>query len=144
MQHQNHNRTLLILGTAIALTGLAELVYFLVWGMVLFPAGNLAGKAVWTTTCGIAMGAVIGALTLLLVENRKSGVPAIFAATAIMTLVGSYCAWLCSRIDAKFDYFGGPENGTLFILSGIIPAIIGGLFFGWWIYGRGEGVGHAE
>lgn len=26
---------------------------------------------------------------------------------AIVTTVGSYCAWLCSRVDAKFEYFGG-------------------------------------
>ncbi|MEK6216385.1 MAG: hypothetical protein N2B03_04110, partial [Boseongicola sp.] len=94
-------------------------------------------------TCGIAMGSVIGAATLLLVERRASGNAAIWAGAAIVTFVGSYCAWLCSRIDAKFDYFGGPENGVLFILSGVIPAVAGGLLYGWWLYGNGNGVGNA-
>ena len=134
---------MLILGSAIALTSFAELIYFLVWGMMLFPGGSLAGKAVWTATCGVAMGSVIGAATLVLVEGRATGVAAIWATAAIMAVVGSYCAWLCSRIDARFDYFGGPENGALFILSGVIPAVVGGLIYGWWIYGRGKEAGHA-
>ncbi|MEH6647829.1 hypothetical protein [Sulfitobacter sp.] len=144
MQRLAQQRTTLVLGTAIALTSLAEVVYLLLWGMVLFPGGSLAGKAVWTATCGIVMGAVIGATTLLLVEGRISGAAAMIGAATIMAAVGSYCAWLCSRIDAKFDYFGGPENGALFILSGVIPAIVGGLIYGWWIYGRGGGVSHAS
>lgn len=62
----------------------------------------------------------------------------------IMTAVGSYCAWLCSHIDAKFDYFGGPENVKLFILSGAIPTIVGGFIYGWWVYGRSEGIDYAR
>lgn len=137
MQRQTQPRTTLILGTAIALTSLAEIVYFFVWGMMFFPEGSLAGKAVWTATCGIAMGAVIGSATLLLVEGRALKAAVLWAAT-IVTFVGSYCAWLCSRIDTRFDYFGGAENTTLFVLSGVIPAIAGGLFYGWWLYGRGQ------
>ncbi|WP_300513368.1 hypothetical protein [Aliiroseovarius sp.] len=144
MQRQAGQRATLILGSAIALTSLAELFYFLVWGMLLFPTGSLAGKAVWTATCGIAMGAVVGSLTLLLVEGRFSGRAAIGASAAIMAAVGSYCAWLCSRIDARFDYFGGGENGGLFILSGVLPALAGGLLYGWWLHGRGGVERHAR
>jgi len=143
MQQQAQHRPLIILGTAIALTSLAEIVYFIVWGMALFPGGSLAGKAVWTATCGIAMGAVVGAATLLLIEGRASGVAAFGMAAAIMAAIGSYCGWLCSRIDARFDYFGGAENGVLFIWSSVIPAIAGGLLYGWWIYGRGGAGEHA-
>ena len=53
-----------------------------------------------------------------------------------MAAVGSYCAWLCSRIDIRFGYFGGAENSALFILSGVIPAVFGGLLYGWLVYGR--------
>jgi len=144
MQRPAHLRTTLVFGTAIALTSLAEIVYFLLWGIVLFPGGSLAGKAVWTATCGIAMGAVVGAATLLLVEGRASGLAAIGAAAGIMAAVGSYCGWLCSRIDARFDYFGGTENVELFIWSSVIPAIGGGLIFGWWIYGRGKGTVYVQ
>lgn len=141
MQRSAKPRTTLVLGTAIALTSLAEIFYFFVWGMFLFPGGSLVDKAVWTATCGIAMGAVIGAATLLIVEGRTSGLTAIVAGAAIMATVGSYCGWLCSQIDVKFNYFGGPDNGTLFILASVIPAIGGGLLYGWWLYGRGRGRG---
>ena len=81
---------------------------------------------------------------LLLADGPPSGVAAIGAGAAIMAAVSSYCAWFGSRIDAWFDHFGGPENGTFFALSGVIRAIGGGLLYGWWIYGRGGGIGHAR
>ena len=125
------SRALLIVGSAIALTTVAEVIYLVVWGMVLFPAGDWAGKIVWTLTCGLAMGAVIGALTLLWVEPRYTGRSALLRSALVVIVVGSYCAWLCSRIDIRFGYFGGSEETTLFILSGVIPAVLGGLFYGW-------------
>ncbi|WP_027256019.1 hypothetical protein [Leisingera aquimarina] len=124
-------RPLLIVGSAIALTTAAEIFYLVVWGMVLFPAGDWAGKVVWTLTCGLAMGAVIGTLTLLWVEPRYAGRSALLRAALVVAVIGSYCAWLCSRIDIRFGYFGGAEESSLFILSGVIPAVLGGLFYGW-------------
>lgn len=124
-------RPLLIVGSAIALTTAAEIFYLVVWGMVLFPAGGWAGKVVWTLTCGLAMGAVIGTLTLLWVEPRYTGQSALLRAALVVVVIGSYCAWLCSRIDIRFGYFGGAEESSLFILSGVIPAVLGGLFYGW-------------
>lgn len=43
----------------------------------------------------------------------------------------------------EIDYFGGAENSVLFIWSSVIPAIAGGLLYGWWIYGRGGAGEHA-
>ena len=63
---------------AVTLTTAAEIVYFTVWGLYLFPEGNVAGKLVWTLTCGIAMGLVIGALTYLCVEERFQGGEAVW------------------------------------------------------------------
>lgn len=80
------------------------------------------------------MGAISAVLTLLFVEPKLTGIKAMAGAGFIVALVGSICAVICSRIDARFDYFGGPENGTLFIWSGIIPTILGGILFGWWLY----------
>lgn len=47
-----------------------------------------------------------------------------------------YPVWLGSRIDARFDYFGGAENGVLFVASGVFPAAIGSLLYGRFLYGR--------
>jgi hypothetical protein len=125
-----------VFGLSVGMTTLAESGYFLIWGILLFPEGNLAGKAVWTASCGIAMGSVIGGAILLFVEGRLRRAGAVAVTTAIVLAVGSYCAWLCSRLDSRFGYFGGPEHGTLFLLAGIVPALIGGLLLGWLLYGQ--------
>ena len=129
-------RATLVLGVAILLTTAAEIFYLLVWGMWLFPDGSWPGKLVWTLTCGLAMGAVMGTLTLIWAEPRRGRAAAFWLAAASVALVGSYCAWLCSRIDARFDYFGGSEHGVLFVASGVLPALVGGLLYGWLLYGR--------
>ena len=131
-----HSRVFSVLGVAVFLTTLAELFYLVVWGMWLFPGGSLAGKIVWTLTCGIAMGAVIGAATLLWAEPLNGRRAAVWCAAAIVLVVGSYCAWLCSTIDAQFDYFGGPDNSSLFIVAGLVPALFGGILYAWLLYGR--------
>ncbi len=144
MNTSNLPRVRYILGVAIAMTLFAELFYFSIWGIALFPAGNLAAKALWTFSCGIAMGALIGAATLLWIEGRHSGSAAFWRAAVTMMTVGTYCTWLCSRIDIRFEYFGGSENSLLFITAGIVPAIAGGLLYGWIVYGRGVETGQSS
>ncbi len=112
----------------------AEIFYLIVWGMVLFPQGPFLSKLVWTLTCAIAMGSVIAVLTIALVVGRLHGRTAFFACACILFLIGTGCAFLCSRIDAVMNYFGGPENTQLFFMSGIIPSVIGGLVYGWLLY----------
>jgi len=136
IDHLGQGRVALILGLAILLTTVAELFYLVVWGLWLFPAGDWAGKTVWTLTCGLAMGSVIGTLTLLFAEPRRGNASAFRLAALGVLLVGSFCAWLCSTINARFNYFGGAENGPLFVVSGVTPAVLGGLLYGWLIYGR--------
>lgn len=132
-----HSRISFVLGVAVLLTTVAELFYLIVWGMWLFPSGSLVGKVIWTLTCGVAMGGVIGAATLLWAEPLYGRRAAIWRAAAVVFAVGSYCAWLCSTIDARFAYFGGSDNSWLFITSGLVPALVGGVLYGWLLYGRG-------
>lgn len=134
----SHNRLFSIIGLAVALTTVAELFYLVAWGMWLFPAGSWAGKTVWTLTCGIAMGSVIGVATLLWAEPMRGRRAAMWRAAAIVVAVGGYCAWLCSTIDARLEYFGGSENTALFIGAGVGPAIAGGALLGWLLYGGGQ------
>ena len=133
-----HSRATFVLGLAILMTAASEIFYLIVWGTWLFPEGSWLGKLVWTLTCGIAMGAVMGAVTLLLAEPRRGQPAAFWIAAASVAVVGSYCAWLCSRIDAQFDYFGGSEHSIHFITSGVLPALAGGVLFGWLLYLRPE------
>lgn len=129
-------RVIRVLGIAIAMTTLAELVYLLVWGLYLFPAGSVAGKVAWTLTCGIAMGSVIGMFVLIFAEHRPAR-QAAFVAWLATAGVGSYCAYLCSRIDIRFAYFGGEEQTSLFLLGGIIPAVLGGVLYAALLYRGG-------
>lgn len=46
----------LIIGLSVGITIAAELGYFVIWAVLLFPEGEIASKAVWTATRGIAMG----------------------------------------------------------------------------------------
>ena len=119
---------------AVGLTLGAELFYLIVWGVMLFPEGPFLSKLVWTSTCGIAMGSVIAVLTIVFVVERLSGNAAMFASTGIVFVVGSFCTFLCSRIDVAMNFFGGAEYTTLFIWGGLIPALIGGLIYGWLLY----------
>lgn len=127
-------RIFIIFGLAIIMTVVAELIYFTVWGLWLFPSGNLASKATWTIVCGLAMGLTIGASTLLFVEGNFLNQKAMLSATIIMSAVGILCAILCSQIDQHFNYFGGREYPLMFVLSGTLPAIAGGILYGWMLY----------
>lgn len=127
-------RILLIFGVATVMTVLAEFFYFTVWGLWFFPDGNLVSKATWTLICGVAMGITIGAGTLLLVEGNSVERRAILLASTIMSVVGIGCAILCSQIDQHFNYFGGREHPLMFILSGTVPALAGGILYGWLLY----------
>lgn len=127
-------RVLLVIGVAVSMTLVAELFYLTVWGLWLFPEGNLVSKIVWTTVCGIAMGAVIASLTLVFIEGVLQETKAIIGAAGIVVLVGTLCAVLCSQIDRSFNFFGGQSHSILFILSGVVPAVFGGLLYGWLLY----------
>lgn len=114
---------------ALAMILLAEALFVSIWGTMLVPAGDAAGKIIWAATCGVAMAAVIGSITSWLAPDPSRA--GFFVAATTMALVGSYCAFVCSWIDDKFGYFGGAEYSTMFITSGVIAAIFGGVVYGW-------------
>jgi ubiquinol-cytochrome c reductase iron-sulfur subunit len=119
---------------AVLMTLLAEAFYFFVWGVVMFPQGSLVGKFWWTLTCGIAMGSVIGAATVVFVVGKLHGPSALLSVAFIFFAVGVACALLCSALDARFNYFGGEEHALLFVIGGGVPALIGGFLYGWLLF----------
>ncbi|WP_291730441.1 hypothetical protein [Leisingera sp. F5] len=123
-----------VLGSALLLTTAAELVYLLVWGFWLFPEGSWVGKIIWTLTCAVAMGMAISVGILMWAEPARSSFTAWWRTAAIVAVVGSYCAFLCRAIDARFNYFGGSDHRILFLASGLLPAFLGGWLLGWWLY----------
>lgn len=126
-----------VIATCVTATVLGELVIFLVWGLWLFPGGELLPKFIWTVVvCGIGMGSVIAVLLLLFVVDRLGGWTAVAVTTALtVSVLGLLCNWLCYTLDTHFfHFFGGAENPTLFIVNGIVMAAVGGLAIGWLLF----------
>ena len=121
---------------ATALTFGGEMLILLVWGVWLFPGGGLLPKFVWTATCGIAMGATIGALTILFVAGRLWGRTAALVAAGLSFGVLSFCTILCYRLDLALDLFGARPAPTFFVAGGLIPALLGSGLYGWLLHSQ--------
>jgi len=85
----------------------------------------------WTAICGIAMGSVVGALALLFTDVQSRGFWPGLVISVIFFAVTGACTFICVAIDANFDFFGGAQNPTQFILSGLVPALIGAGLYAW-------------
>lgn len=126
------------ISVALSLTLLGEAIIFVVWGIYLFPVGNLSTKLVWTGTCGIAMGATIGGLVNVKVTGRLDGNKAAFWSGSIYFAVLGFCTVLCFQIDlATGSQFGAQQAPLLFVGGGIIPALITSLVYSWLLHSRG-------
>ena len=120
---------------AITFTLFGEALIFLLWGVYLFPKGAIWHKAVWTGTCGLAMGATIGALVNVVVTGRMDGSTAAFWSGLLYFSVLALCTFLCFQIDlATGSHFGAWEAPLLFIAGGLIPALASGLVYSWLLY----------
>lgn len=134
--HKLSNRVLL---TSLAVSVFAEFVLLVVYGIILFPAGNLLHKALWTLVyCGLGMGATVGTFINLFVTGRYTGVRAVILTSVIaLVLLGFLCDGLCFRLDLRFDYLGAPHlSPVLFHLNSWIGSLAGGAFVGYVSFGR--------
>jgi hypothetical protein len=116
----------MIVSLAVCIFG--ELFLFIIYGVVLFPQGNLLYKFLWTVICGIGMGATVGAFLNLFIIDKYIGIKAI-TLTLLLTLVtlGIICNRLCFQLDLHFHYFGAETNPMLFFMGSIAGSIVAGL-----------------
>jgi hypothetical protein len=120
---------------AITFTLLGEALIFFVWGVHLFPVGALWRKAVWTGTCGVAMGATIGALVNIVVIGRMDGRRAVLWSGLLYFVVLAFCTFLCFHIDlATGSGFGAQEAPILFVVGGVMPALISSFAYSWLLF----------
>lgn len=120
---------------AVTFTFLGEMLIFYIWGMNLFSGGALWRKAVWTSVCGVAMGAVIGAFVNLFVTERLAGRQAAATAGFIYFGVLAGCVALCFEIDrATGGAFGAHDAPLLFIVGGLAPAFLSAFIYAWLLY----------
>ena len=123
----------------IFLTFSGEFLIFWLWGVYLFPQGDLATKILWTATCGVGIGATAGALTTLFVAGRMSGRRAMLSSFAVMFLISGYCVFLCFYIAGHGNWFGANSSPWLFIGGGLALAAPGSWLYGWLLYApRGQ------
>ena len=113
-----------------------ELLLLVIYGIILFPEGNLFYKVLWTIGfCGIGMGATLGAGINLFVMGRYAGPKAILLTILLSFLImGVACDLLCLNLDLHFNYFGAQASPLLFSAGGVLGSIlagagIGGLLF---------------
>ncbi|MBW2478368.1 MAG: hypothetical protein JRF38_00150 [Deltaproteobacteria bacterium] len=124
----------LIISLFFAVAG--ELLLLVIYGIILFPEGNLLYKVLWTLGfCGIGMGATLGAGINLFVMGRYAGPNAILLTILLSFLImGVACDLLCLNLDIHFNYFGAQASPLLFSAGGVLGSIlagagIGGLLF---------------
>jgi len=117
---------------AILFSVLGESIIFVVWGLVLYPGGSVLNKLLWTVLfCGLGMGSAVGALIQLGIVGRLDGAAAVAATTVLGVLVlGVGCNLLCLGLDQHFQFFGGLDNGPLFVWNGVVMSAVGGLAVG--------------
>ena len=103
----------------------AELGLWVSFGLIIFPSGNPGSKLIWAVVCSIGMGSVIGTFTILLVVGQLWGKTAFLATTLISSTVLIGCVFLCFRLDHYYHFWGTVTQPELFLVNGIIWAIIG-------------------
>lgn len=117
---------------ATTLTFFGELFLLLFFGVWLFPGGNIHAKVAWTIGfCGIGMGVVVGTLSFWLVDGRIGGIKAVLTTGGLSFLViGVGCNAICFMIDRKFNYFGAVDQPLVWIGSGVVMSLLGGIVLG--------------
>ncbi len=126
---------------SLSLSVLAELGLFLYFGFAQNTDGHFLHKFLWSVVfCGVGMGSVFSVAIILFVLDRLEGWFAVFMTTTLaIILFGVGCNTLCYELDQKFNYFGGSTNSELFLYTGWLLSIIGGLFVGILLFtNRGE------
>ncbi len=116
---------------SLILSVFAELILFLYFGVLINDEGNMLNKFLWSVIfCGIGMGSVFGIAILVFVLDRMTGWFAISMTTALAIIFFGVCNFICFRLDQKFNYFGGINNPELFLFTGWLLSILGGLLIG--------------
>jgi hypothetical protein len=115
-----------------------ELLLFILYGIVLFPQGNLLYKFLWTVVfCGIGMGATVGAFVNLFIIDKYSGIKAIiFTILLSLATLGVLCNLLCLQLDLHFHYFGAETNPILFLIGSIPGSIVAGVVIALLLFSR--------
>ena len=126
----------LIISLFFAVAG--ELLLLVIYGIILFPGGNMIYKVLWTLVfCGIGMGATLGTSINLFIIGRYSGLKAILLTILLAFLImGVACDLLCLNLDLHFNYFGAQTHPLLFSAGGMFGSLIAGVGIGGLLFSK--------
>lgn len=88
------------------------------------------------TAMEVAVGLVIGSLVNIFVTGRLQSYKAALTAGLIYFTVLAFCVWLCYQIDLSIGLFGAHESPRLFVLGGLVPAMLTSVVYAWILYSQ--------
>ena len=127
----NPYRQSLILAPLLSLAG--EVFLWILYGLIWFP-GRPWIALVWSSTCGLAMGATMGVFVCLLVVGMEKGRRAFLAAFTVSVGVLSACNLVCFAVDQKFNVWGAVDEPATFLLGGFVGVVVGGLAYSYLLF----------
>jgi hypothetical protein len=123
-------------------TVVGEFLLLVIYGIILFPDGNMIYKVLWTLVfCGIGMWATLGTSINLFIIGRYAGLKAILVTILLSFLImGVACDLLCLNLDLHFNYFGAQINPLLFSTGGMLGSLIAGAGIGGLLFSTNTGI----
>mgnify|MGYP000160589345 CR=1 FL=1 len=122
----------LALGVASAL--IAEIMFTIVQGVILFPGKPVMNMLVWGAFCAIGMGSAVGAAIIMGVVGRYEGIKAILISTVLGSMVFIFCGFLCYELSLIFNYYGARELQEIFIIKNAILSVSGSALLSWLVF----------
>ena len=127
----NLYRQSLILALLLALAG--EVFLWILYGLIWFP-GQPWIALLWSSTCGLAMGATMGVFVCLFVVGMEKGRRAFLAALTVSAGVLSVCNLVCFAVDQKFNVWGAVDEPATFLLGGFVGVVFGSLVYSYLLF----------
>ena len=111
-----------------------EAAVFVLWEVTLPSEGSIMARLIWAVVDAIIMTAAIGLLVGFIVGERYEGAVAALIASCCYAIVLFGGILVCYEIDLELDLFGVRHNPELFVLSGIVPALLSTPLYGWLLH----------
>ena len=123
------------LALAAVFTVAGETMVVVLWGLVLFPGGSILAKLLSAGAAAIIMAVGIGLMVGFVVGGRFKGPVAAVVSSLCYATVLAAGILISYEIDMAIDIFGVRRDPTLFVLTGIVPAILSAPLYGWLLHG---------
>ena len=122
------------LAVAAVFTVAGEAMVFIVWELVHYPGGDVTAKLLWVTLAAMVLAAAIGFMVGFIVGGRYHGTVAAVVSSFCYATVLIAGILISYEIDMAKNLFGVRRDPELFVLTGILPAILTAPLYGWLLH----------